>query len=197
MRALLTVLTFVAAASAADWPEWRGAGRIGVWTETEVLETFPKEGLAESWRLPIARGYAGPSVAADRVFVTQFEAEQGRRGTESVLALDEETGRELWRRSWEVDYAGLQYDLGPRATPTVDGERVYVLGAVGDLMCLQVEDGGLLWSVDYRHAYGAELPTWGFVGAPLVEGEKLIALVGGARGAKVVAFDKLTGRSFQ
>ena len=92
-----------------------------------------------------------------------------------------------------MDYAGLQYDLGPRATPTVDGNRVYILGAVGDLLCLSVSDGAVIWSLDYRDDFAAELPTWGFTGAPLIDGPRLIALVGGSLNAKVVAFDKLTG----
>ena len=193
-RILALCLLITSAASAADWPEWRGEGRRGVWTEDGILETFPEEGLAVSWRRPIARGYSGPAVADGRVFITQFEAKTGNRGIESALALDEETGRELWRASWQVDYAGLQYDLGPRATPTVDGDRVYVLGAMGDLLCLDVESGEPLWSVDYIDDFDARLPTWGFVGAPLVDGQRLIALVGGQPDAKVVAFNKRTGK---
>ena len=193
-RILALCLLITSAAWAVDWPEWRGEGRGGVWTEDGILETFPEEGLAVSWRRPIARGYSGAAVADGRVFITQFEPKTGNRGVESALALDEQTGRELWRASWQVDYAGLEYDLGPRATPTVDGDRVYVLGAMGDLLCLDVASGEPLWSVDYIDDFDAQLPTWGFVGAPLVDGSRLIALVGGRPDAKVVAFNKRTGK---
>ena len=176
-----------------DWPEWRGKGRLGVWTETGVLESFPDGGLRAAWRVPVHRGYAGPSVADGRVFLTEFEPTQGNQGMERVICLDEQTGERLWQREWEADYTGLEYDLGPRATPTVDGDRVYVLGAAGDLLCLRVEDGSVLWRTQYQRDYGATLPTWGFAGAPLVDGSQLIALVGGERNAKVVSFDKLTG----
>jgi len=179
--------------TAADWPQWRGANRLGVWSESGILDSFPADGLAASWRRPVQRGYAGPAVAAGRVFLTEYEPGPGRGGRESAIALDEQTGEEIWRRSWDVDYAGLQYDLGPRATPTVDGNRVYILGAVGDLLCLSVSDGAVIWSLDYRDDFAAELPTWGFTGAPLIDGPRLIALVGGSPDAKVVAFDKLTG----
>jgi len=195
MRVLTWIVLGCLSAAAADWPQWRGADRLGVWSESGILDAFPPEGLSESWRLPIQRGYSGPSVADGRVFITQYEPNnEGRGGRESAVALDEQTGKELWRGSWDVDYAGLQYDLGPRATPTVDGDRVYILGAVGDLFCLDVSDGAVLWSLDYRDDFSAELPAWGFVGAPLVDGPRLITLVGGSPNAKVVAFDKLTGK---
>lgn len=179
---------------AEDWPEWRGKGRVGVWTETGILERFPDGGPRRVWSEPISRGYSGPAVAGGRVYITEFEPSAGRRGVERAICLDEKTGERLWSRQWPVDYAGLNYDLGPRATPTVDGDRVYVLGAMGDLLCLRTKDGSVVWHLDYIEELGATLPTWGFVGAPLVDGERLIALVGGAPDAKVMAFDKMTGK---
>jgi outer membrane protein assembly factor BamB len=86
------------------------------------------------------------------------------------------------------------YASGPRATPTVDGDRVYVLGAKGLLLCLDTKTGRVLWKRDYVKEYGAEVPTWGMTSAPLVDGNRLICLVGGDRNAKVVAFDKMTGK---
>ena len=187
-------VSLTAALWASDWPQWRGEGRRGVWTETGILERFPQGGLRETWRVPVARGYAGPAVASGRVFVTEFEPAQGNRGVERAVSLDEKTGERLWQQEWAVDYAGLQYDLGPRATPTVDDDRVYVLGAMGDLLCLRAADGSVVWRKSYQTDYKAKLPTWGFVSAPLVDGERLIAVVGGEPGAKVMAFDKRTGR---
>lgn len=179
---------------AEDWPQWRGKDRLGIWNESGILRKFPVGGPKRVWSAPIANGYAGPSVADGRVFVTDYRKGTGRAGVERVLCLDEQTGKLLWSKEWAVDYSGLQYNLGPRATPTVDGERVYVLGAMGHLFCLQVKDGSEIWRRDYRKDYDAELPTWGFVGAPLVDGPRLIALVGGSPDSKVVAFDKMTGK---
>lgn len=179
---------------AADWPQWRGEGRRGVWAETGILEKFPADGLKLSWRMPVGAGYAGPAVANGRVFVTEFVSDQGRRGVERAVCLDEQTGKVLWKHEWPVDYAGLQYDVGPRATPTVDGDRVYVLGALGHLFCLKAETGEVVWKKDYRTDYNAALPTWGMVGAPLVDANQLICLVGGDPNAKVVSFDKMTGQ---
>ena len=192
----LIPLLLVGQVSGEDWPEWRGRGRLGVWTETGILESFPEEGLDYKWRTPLRGGYSGPSVANGRVFVTDYQATDGMKGTERALALDEATGEILWAHEWAVDYAGLAptYAIGPRATPTVDGDRVYALGAMGALKCFDVVSGAVLWEKDYVRDYGTRVPTWGITGAPIVEGDLLIGLVGGRPDALVVAFDKMTGR---
>jgi outer membrane protein assembly factor BamB len=180
----------------SDWPEWRGRGRLGVWTDSGILDRFPDRGLEVVWRTPIRSGYAGPAVSGGRVFVSDFSPTRVLRGTERILALDETTGRVLWTREWEVSYVGMldTWATGPGATATVDGDRVYVLGRAGTLVCLRTDTGDILWQKDYMKDYGAEMPMWGFSGAPLVDGTRLICLVGGASNAKVVAFDKISGK---
>jgi outer membrane protein assembly factor BamB len=192
---LLLATTMAGPTAAEDWPEWRGRGRLGVWTETGILESFPDEGLTYSWRTPIRAGYSGPSVADGRVFVTDYQATDGMKGTERALALDEETGEILWSHEWDVDYAGLApaYAIGPRATPTVDDDRVYALGAMGALWCFDVATGAVRWQKDYVRDYATRVPAWGITGAPIVEGDLVIGLVGGQPDALVVAFDKRTG----
>ena len=130
--ALICALTI----HAEDWPEWRGKGRTGVWNETGILAEFPKDGLTARWRTPLKSGFSGPAVADGRVFVTDFVAAQNNKGVERMHCLDEKTGKILWTRQWDVDYIGLKYNYGPRATPTVDGDRVYALGAMGALVAL-------------------------------------------------------------
>lgn len=180
-------------ARAEDWPEWRGKGRLGVWNEDGVLEKFPAGGLKFEWRVPIHAGYSGPSVAAGKVFVTDFQSVDGLKGVERALCLDEATGKILWTHDRQVDYAGLSYNYGPRATPTVDGDRVYCLGSMGDLDCLKGETGEAVWSHNYLKDFDAELPMWGMACAPLVEGDLLLAMTGGQPDANVVAMNKLTG----
>ena len=192
----LLLVSSTASIRGEDWPEWRGKGRHGVWSESNILDTFPAGGLKVRWRVPIGSGFSGPAVAGGRVFVTDFLRQQGTRGVERVLCLDERTGARLWSREWEVDYVGLMdtFATGPRATPTVDQARVYVLGAMGKLLCLDAGTGGIIWQRDYRQDFRTEVPVWGMTGAPLVDGDKLICLVGGQPNAKVVAFDKTNGK---
>ena len=120
-------------APADDWPQWRGAERGGVWHEDGIIERFPEDGLRFVWRVPIGPGYGGPAVAGGRVFATDFERLPGNRGRERLLVLDETSGKVLWDHAWKTGLAGLMpaYANGPRATPTVDGDRVYVLGSAG------------------------------------------------------------------
>ena len=195
IRTVVLLLLASAIVHGDDWPEWRGAGRTGVWNETGILETFPATGLTVRWRTPIHAGYAGPSVAGGRVFLTDSRRTVGNRAIERALALDEQTGAVLWTQEWPVDYTGLQliYAIGPRATPTVDGDRVYVLGAMGRLLALDAATGKVAWQKDFVRDFDASIPSWGMSGAPLVDGDRLIALVGGEPNAKVVAFNKHTG----
>ena len=94
-----------------------------------------------------------------------------------------------------MDYTGLQlvYGIGPRAAPTVDGNQVYVLGAMGKMLALRAGTGEILWQKDFVRDYGASVPVWGMPGAPLVDGERVIALAAGEPDAKVMAFHRDTG----
>jgi len=200
VRTFVFALLLVTAArlQAVDWPQYRGALADGVWTETGIVQKFPASGLKMLWRSPIKGGYTGPSVANGRVYVTDFVYTRRPRGTERALALDEQTGAIVWTREWEADYTGMGFDGGPRATPTVDGDRVYVLGSAGNLLALNADTGEVLWRKDYQKDFGAKPSEWsfyfGFSSPPIVDGNRLICVVGGAPDAKVVAFDKLSGK---
>jgi outer membrane protein assembly factor BamB len=114
------------------------------------------------------------------------------QGEERVLCLDESNGKVLWTHSYPVKYE-ISYPCGPRTTPTVAGDRVYTLGAMGDLHCLDTATGKPVWSKDFRKDYNARVPIWGFAASPLLDGGKLICLVGGDDSV-VVAFDAATGK---
>jgi outer membrane protein assembly factor BamB len=186
-----SLAVFASQATADDWPQWGGLQRDLVWRETGLVDALPAGHLPRVWSAPIAAGYAGPAVADGRVFVTDRVAESG---VERVLAFDAATGQPLWSYQYEAEYGGLGYPLGPRATPTVDGDRVYILGAVGHLLCMNASSSEVIWQKDLTKYYGTKLPTWGMAGAPLIDGDQLIVLAGGANGALVVSFDKLTGK---
>jgi outer membrane protein assembly factor BamB len=180
-----------------DWPEVGGRGRANVWNETGIVEKFPESGLKVLWRSPVRAGFAGPAVANGRVFVLDWVITKRPFGTERALAFDQKSGKLLWAHEWEADYRGISWPNGPRATPTVDGDRVYVAGADGNLFCLDVKSGAVRWSKDYVADYGADRLKWafdwGYASSPIVDGNKLIAMVDGRPDAKVVAFDKMTG----
>ena len=183
------------AAHAEDWPEYRGKGRRGVWTETGIVGALPADGLKVRWRTPINAGWSSPVVSDGRVFLTDFtRAENSTDVVERAICLDEETGDILWTHSWDADYrtVGATWE-GPRVTPTADGDRVYFVGATGKLLSMDVESGAVVWTRDLMSEYDATPPMWGFSSAPLVDGPRLITIVGGEGNARVVAFDKLTG----
>lgn len=190
------VLFLSGPAAAADWPEWRGANRTGEWTENGLVDRFADSGLKVKWRTPAGSGFSGPSVAAGRVYLADFRRTSPNHGVERVLCLDEESGAVLWTAEWPADYTGLAdtYAIGPRATPTVDAGRVYMLGASGILVCLNARNGSRIWQRDLQKEFGATLPVWGFAAAPLVDGERLLCLAGGEPNANVLALDKRTGK---
>lgn len=198
----LILLGFSAAAPAADWPQWLGPARDGVWQETGLLEKLPAT-LTPRWRAEVALGYSGPAVAGGRVFVTDYLRTEGDvtpnaakknelLGAERVLAFDVRTGRRLWAVEHQTAYK-LSYPNGPRATPTVDGDRVFTLGAMGRLLALDTATGRELWARDFIRDYRAETPMWGYSSHPLVVGDVLITTIGLKDGA-VIAFDKATGQ---
>jgi outer membrane protein assembly factor BamB len=189
---------FSAAVCADDWPEIRGKGRLGVWNETGILEKFPESGLKVLWRTAVGAGYSGPAVADGRVFLMDLVDKHGPHGTERAMALDENTGKLLWMQLWDANYSGISWPVGPRATPTVDGPRAYFAGADGKLLCLDVKTGEILWKKDYLADFNADPKSWafdwGYSSSPLVDGNRLICMVGGKPDAKVVALDKVTGK---
>ena len=183
---------------AEDWPQWRGSDRAAVWHETGIVERFAEDGLIVKWRTPVRAGFAGPAVAGGRVFVLDYRETPGSRtmdGQERLVTLDEETGAALWTREWPATYRNIVpvFATGPRATPTVDGDRVYILGAAGMLSCFDTATGDLIWRIDTVADYDVTVPVYGVAHSPLVEGELLITLLGGEPDAMVVAFDKTTG----
>jgi outer membrane protein assembly factor BamB len=185
-----------------DWPQWLGPKRDSVWRETGLIDKFPEGGPKVLWRTPIDGGYAGPAVAGGRVFVTDYVTDGKRvnhpavraelKGSERVLCFDAGTGKPLWKHEYDCPYK-VSYPAGPRCTPTVHDGKVYTLGAMGHLFCLDAATGMPVWSKDLMKEYKTEPPTWGCAAHPLVDGKKLICLVGG-EGSTVVAFDKDTGK---
>jgi outer membrane protein assembly factor BamB len=200
---LLTLAATFAAARADDWPQWLGPRRDGVWRESGILQKFPPGGPKIRWRAPVGQGYSGPAVAGGRVYVTDLVlapgAKQGNpfgkapvRGKERVRCLVEASGKPVWSHEYDCTYE-ISYPAGPRTTPVVAGGKVYTLGAMGDLLCLDSERGEVLWSKNFVKDFSAAVPLWGFSASPLLDGDRLICLVGGPDHV-AVAFHKDTGK---
>jgi outer membrane protein assembly factor BamB len=181
----LALLSFTKA-SATDWPQWRGPLRDGISTETGLLRSWPEGGPPLTWKTTgLGLGYSGVAVAAGRIY-TMGDLKEGT----CVIALEEKTGQQLWSK--KVGNAGPPGGFdGPRCTPTVDSDRIYVAGQLDELACLDL-GGAVLWEKNLLKDFGGGQPGWGFAESPLVDGELVLYTPGGSKGA-VVALNKKTG----
>ncbi len=186
-----------------DWPGFLGPNRDGNSPERGMVVPWPAQGPRLVWHRRVGEGYAIGSVSRGRLF--HFD----RQGNRARLAcMKSETGEELWQFEYPTDYRDLfGYDGGPRCGPVVDGDRVYGFGPEGMLHCLRVVDGALVWKRDTASDFHVVQNFFGAGSAPVVEGDLLIAQVGGSppgspsigtggvRGldSGIVAFDKRTG----
>lgn len=186
---------------AEDWPGWMGPKRDNQWNLDRAPSTFPADGLKPLWSTKVAGGYSGPAVVGERVYLTDMLTQAdakvdnfGRKafdGTERVHCIDNSTGKVLWTHEYPVKYA-ISYPAGPRCTPIVDGDRLYTLGAEGDLFCFQAATGKVIWSKNLKATYKTESPLWGYAAHPLIDGDNLITLAGG-EGSQTVSLNKKTG----
>lgn len=211
MRTLLGIvllLTTITPISADDWPQWMGPQRDGVWREDQIVEKFPAGGPPVVWRAKVGAGYSGPAVANGKVYIADRllaadsknhnEAAFPHRpktaiaGSERILCLEQATGKLLWKHEYNCPYS-ISYPSGPRCTPQVHQGKLYSLGAEGHLNCLDADSGKVLWQRDLMKDYKSKSCLWGHSAHPLIDGQKLICLVGG-EGSAVVAFDKDTGK---
>jgi len=173
--------------SEAYWTSFRGPNRDGVYTETPILTNWPASGLRRLWSQPCGGGYASFAVADGMAFTIEQ-----RRDHEVLIAYDTATGREVWTNGWPAAFTESMGGDGPRATPTFDSHRVFALGALGELRCLNATNGSLIWSCN---ALGSMAPpTYGLAASPLIINEKLIVLTGCRQGNAVACYDKNDGK---
>lgn len=169
-----------------DWPQFRGAERSGVSTATGLYRSWPEEGPKVLWRRPLGPGFSAVTVAAGRAYVSFGEGE-----VELAAALDPATGEELWRTEIGPLFEE-QFGNGPRSSPTVAGDDLYVLSSTGVLSALTAATGERRWQVDVKEL-GARVPQRGFCPSPLVEGDLVIVEAGAGEGKGILAFDRAGG----
>jgi len=175
-------------ARAGDWPQWLGPKRDGSTAEI-VAPWKPKEPPKVLWRQVVGQAFSSPVVANGRVFVHACVKDKEE---EEVTALDAATGKVLWKESYSRPPFQSVLGNGPRATPTVAGNRLYTIGVNGVLSCFEVEKGKRLWQVNLYKHFNAELPIFAVCCSPLVVGNRVIVSVGGKERC-VVALNAETG----
>ena len=174
---------------AADWPQWRGVDRSGISKEVGLLKQWPASGPAVVWTATeVGAGYGSVAVSGDRVFV------QGARERESVVSsLNRADGKVVWTKAIGARGSNDR-GHGPRGTPTVDGDRVYVLTENGDLVCFRVADGTQVWQRNILRDFRAPNINWLISESPLVDGDRVVVTPGGSNGG-MAALDKMTGKT--
>lgn len=183
------------AAHADDWPQWRGPQRDGVWREQGIVESFPVNGLKILWRAEAGGGWSSPTIVDGRVFLIDSELKKPK-ARERVRCFDAASGKVLWTHAYDVDYPDWAFGAdqmgGPTATSAVVDGRIYSVGSNGEVTCLATADGKLIWNKDIMKEYGAA--SFSLRASPLIDGDRLILVVGGKPGAYLVALDRSTGR---
>lgn len=195
---LISLTLPLALVAEQDWPQWRGPERDGVWRESGLSSKLKKneQGWIDlKWSVDIAAGYSRPTVADNRVYVTDRLDDPDE--IERVHCFDFKTGEELWSHQYPAIY-NIACKSGPGAAVLIDrsaGEqsRAYSLGGVGHLHCFDAKTGEILWKRDLAAEYQIEMPRWGIAASPMIERDSLFLQIGGTPDACVVALDKRTG----
>jgi outer membrane protein assembly factor BamB len=173
-----------------DWPQWEGPDRNAISKERGLLQEWPEGGPPLAWKASgIGEGMGGIAVSRGRIY-TAGDSD----GSAWLVALDEADGKEVWKA--KIGQAGrpgfIFQPAGPRGTPTIEGDRIYILGQHGDFVCFTTE-GKEVWRTDFVKDLGGIVPVWGYSESPLVDGDKIICTPGG-RDATLVALDKQTAK---
>jgi outer membrane protein assembly factor BamB len=198
---LCGVVVFIwlaAAAHAGDWPQWRGPMRDGhAAADAPALDKLAPE-LKVLWRKRIGGGFSSPVVAGGRLV---YFDENGQ--SEVAHLLDAKTGLEIWKADIASVYKD-EWGSGPRSTPVIDGDRVFVQSCNGEFRCLNLTNGGVVWGVSFEKDFGVKFlgsqanegtaSRRGNNGSPVVDGDAVIVPVGSTNGATLVCFDKSTGK---
>lgn len=188
---ILLTISLCLCVLADEWPGWRGPLGNGEWNEDGITDTLPQGSIPLRWTAPIAGGYSGPTVANGRVYITDRVTRP--REQERVHCFAWDSGTLLWTCAYDCDYKKISYTTGPRANVAVSDGRVYQLGSMGHLLCLDANSGDVIWRKTPGEDYTVRLPTWGIAGSPVIADDLIIAQIGAEDGGCLIAFDKATG----
>jgi len=182
---LLIVLSLVA--HAGDWPQFLGPTRNGVSPETKLNLNWTATGPKLLWKVPMTdNGYAGPAVAGGKVFIIDHQ-----KSTDIVQAFDLAGGKPVWQFAYpdaEADNYGFS-----RSTPTVNDGKVYIIGRLGQVFCLDAAHGTKIWARNLLTEFHGNKPKWNYAMSALIDGDTVIVTPGGPN--IVAALDKKTGKT--
>ena len=179
-----------ASGRAADWPQFLGPTRDGVYAGSDLAAAWPADGPEVVWRKNVGAGFSGTVVAGHLLILFHRVGNQ-----EVVEGLDARSGAPGWSDSYPTSYHDdFGFDEGPRATPCVANGRVYTFGAEGVLLCLNLSDGKKVWQLETKKEFHQDKGFFGAACSPLVENNSVLLNIGGPNGAGIAAFDKDTGR---
>jgi outer membrane protein assembly factor BamB len=178
-RFLLLPMLCSSLMAAESWDQWRGPNRDGRISGAKWPAGLDEARLKKRWQLPLGPSYSGPVMNAERVFITETVDKK----REQVTALRRSDGSVVWKRDWEgamsVPFFARSNGDWIRATPALDGDTLYVAGMRDVLVALNSTDGSERWRLDFVKRFGADLPTFGFVSSPLIDGDSVYVQAGG------------------
>ncbi len=172
---LAFTITAFSGASAADWPNWRGPNYNGISNETGFLTTWPKEGPKVLWKASLGIGFSSMAVSNGRVYA------MGNVNDNDILyCYDAEKGIEVWKQSYPCPLLSQNHEGGPSATPTVEGNAVYVASRNGDCLRFEAATGKIVWHKNVAKELGLKQPRWNFASSPLITDNMFILNTGTA-----------------
>lgn len=169
--AFALVFAIFSPVKADDWPVYRGSDRNGISTESGL------DGVASAevvWEAQLGLGYSSPVISGGKVIIAGHDGQS----TDTLYCLDEKTGAELWTHSYSQPLGDLYFQGGTTGTATISGDFVYHVARQGELFCLSLADGSVIWKKHLQKDFGYKMPTWGFSGAPLLHNERLYLTAG-------------------
>lgn len=181
------ILAMVSCSEQCEMSQWRGPDRDGKYPETGLMEKWPEGGPEMFWSVEgLGAGHGSVAIADGRIFIL------GMPDTMGVIYSFDMQGKLLWKKEYGVEW--YRNFTGPRSTPTIIGELLYFVSGQGEVFCMDVGSGDVVWSVDMFDQFGAQETKWGIAESPLIDGDNIIITPGGKED-NVVALDRFSGKT--
>ena len=171
-----------------EWPGFRGDDRDGRRQGPEIATDWDANPPEQLWKISVGPGWGSFAVAGDRLFT-----QEQRGAVEVTVCYESGSGREVWTQQVEARLEDPLGGPGPRATPSLSEEKLFVTGATGWFLCLDAVTGGILWKQQLQAVAERDAPMWGFSASPLVVDSLVVVYAGGGGDKGVLAFDVSSG----